>query len=218
MWRLSTARPLTIPATPAMSPANEDDCYTGADVQIAILKETNGTDDECPDILVDETVTWTYTVTNPGNVALSNVVIVDDNGTPGDTSDDFNPAFVGGDADCDGELDTGETWTYETSGTAVAGEYTNIATANGDYVASAQLTIAADEASEDDCYTGVEAGIAIVKTTNGTDDVCPVVAVGSAILWGYTVTNTGDLAIENVVVVDDAGTAGDPSDDFNPTS
>ena len=37
--------------------------------------------------------------------------------------DDFSPTFTGGDTDNDGELDTDETWTYEATGTAVAGQY-----------------------------------------------------------------------------------------------
>jgi hypothetical protein len=189
---------------------------------ISILKETNGTDGECPDVLVGSTVTWTYTVTTgEGNVALSNVVVSDDNGTPLNPDDDFNPDFVGGDTDGDGKLDVGETWTYTATAAALAGEYVNVATADGAFVVDLDPPFADVNTpvsdSEEDCYTGLESNIFIVKTTNGTDDFCPEVEVGSTVTWGYTVTTTGDVSIENVVVVDDAGTPGDTIDDFNPT-
>ena len=165
-------------------------------------------------MLVGSTVTWTYTVTNPGNVAIANVVVSDDNGTAGEPRDDFNPTFVGGDTDGNGELDVAETWTYTANAAALAGEYENIATVNGAFVAPGANTPVSD--IEEDCYTGLEANIHIVKTTNGTNDVCPDVLVGSTVTWGYTVTTTGDFAIQNVVVSDDNGTAGDTSDDFTP--
>ena len=55
-------------------------------------------------------------VGNSGSVELENVVVSDDNGTPTDASDDFNPqavlegAFNVGDTDDDGLLAPGEQW------------------------------------------------------------------------------------------------------------
>ena len=54
---------------------------------------------------IGSTVTFTYLVTNAGNVPLSGVTVRDDNGTPANPADDFNATFVGGDADADGLLD-----------------------------------------------------------------------------------------------------------------
>ena len=59
-----------------------------------------------------DTITYTYTVTNEGNAAIAGVVVTDDNLTPGNTSDDFNPSLTGGDTDSDSLLDVNETWTY----------------------------------------------------------------------------------------------------------
>jgi len=58
---------------------------------IDIEKATNGFDADTPSgpsILVGGLVTWTYVVTNVGDVDLTDIVVTDDNGTPGDTLDD----------------------------------------------------------------------------------------------------------------------------------
>ena len=75
---------------------------------INLVKLTNGTDNDTPTgpiVPVGSTVTFTYVVTNTGNVPLSGVTVRDDNGTPADPADDFDATFVGGDADADGLLD-----------------------------------------------------------------------------------------------------------------
>ncbi len=48
---------------------------------------------------VGSTVTFTYVVTNTGNVPLSGVAVRDDNGTPANPADDFDATFVGGDTE-----------------------------------------------------------------------------------------------------------------------
>ncbi len=97
---------------------------------IDIEKSTNDVDadtaDEAPEIPVGATVTWTYVVTNTGNVPFSEdeVVIVDDAGTPNDLSDDFSTASgrisrdTSTDAGMDGILSPGEMWTYTATDTA----------------------------------------------------------------------------------------------------
>ena len=67
-------------------------------------------------------ITYTYTVTNTGNAAIANVVVTDDNLTPLNPADDFNPTFSGGDTDNDGLLDVGETWTYTAAHTVTQAE------------------------------------------------------------------------------------------------
>jgi hypothetical protein len=181
---------------------------------IGVLKETNGTDDQCGTILTGETVTWTYTVENNGNLVLSNVVVTDDNGTPLDITDDFTANYVSGDTNADGKLGTTETWIFSASGTAQAGEYINIATVTGDWAFGQDSGSVAG--SEEDCYYGATAAIDIVKMTNGTDDECPVVAVGDTVTWTYNITNGGDIALTNILVTDDNGTPLDITDDFNP--
>lgn len=102
---------------------------------IDIEKATNGADADTPPgpiIEVGGTATFTYEVTNTGDVPLANVVVTDDNGTPDDPTDDFNPMFTGGDLNDNDLLDLEETWTYEAERVDVPeGQYTNTATVSG---------------------------------------------------------------------------------------
>lgn len=185
---------------------------------IGINKETNGTDDTCPNILTGEDVTWTYTVENNGNLELSNIVVTDDNGTPLDDTDDFHPTYVSGDTDGDSKLDTTETWIYTATllGGAVAGEYTNIAYVTGAWSFGGDSGTV--NSNESDCYFGADPKLDIVKLTEGTDNQCPVLSVGEDVTWTYNVTNSGNIAYAaaDFEVSDDNGTPGDDTDDFNP--
>ena len=78
-------------------------------------------------LAVGSTATFTYVVTNTGNLPLGSVTVRDDNGTPANPSDDFAPQFLSGDTNNNGRLDPGEIWQYRATGTAVEGQYANTA-------------------------------------------------------------------------------------------
>jgi hypothetical protein len=191
--------------------------YFGVRSEIHVEKATNGQDADTPTgplVAVGSTVTWTYVVTNPGNVPLANVTLRDDSGTPGNLADDFTPTFVGGDANSNGQLDPGESWQYQATGPAVAGQYANVATASG--VDPLGQTRTDTDPSH---YFGVRSEIRVEKATNGQDadtPTGPLVAVGSTVTWTYVVTNPGNVPLANVTLRDDSGTPGNLADDFTP--
>jgi len=137
------------------------------------LGEDADTPEDAVDIGLGDTVIWTYAVTNSGSEAMDNVVIVDDAGTPGDTSDDFSTidgaivaltdedGFNVGDVDQNGLLDAGETWLFEAMDMARnMGVYCNEATATVDLVMSA--TSVSD--SDTSCYNGTLPDIDVCET------------------------------------------------------
>ena len=212
---------------PLDEPVTDEDVshYYGARPQIEVEKATNGADADLatgPLVAQGGAVVWTYQVSNPGNVPLTDVVVIDDNGTPGQAGDDFHPpaesagGFNIGDADQDGLLDPGEVWQYEADGVAIAGQYGNIATV--------AATDPLDETVTDDDpshYFGVVAGIDVEKATNSEDaddPTGPLLPVGILVGWTYQVSNTGNVPLAGVTVVDDHGTPGDTGDDFQPTA
>ncbi len=114
--------------------------------EINIEKATNGIDADAPtgpNITVGDTVTWTYVVTNPGDVPLSSIEVTDN-------IDGVNPEYVSGDENEDGILDLDETWIFEAEGVAEEGQYANIGSVEG--TSEEGETVTADDPSH---YIGV---------------------------------------------------------------
>lgn len=100
--------------------ASDPSHYFGTDAEIALEKETNGADADStpgPIIAVGDAVTWRYRVANPGNVALTDIVVTDDRGVevtcPRDT------------------LEPGDEMICKATGLAEEGQYSNLGTATG---------------------------------------------------------------------------------------
>ena len=172
----------------------DDANYFGADPKIAINKVTNGADGQT--ILAGSPVTWTYTVSNAGNVALSSINVTDDQGV--------TPVYQSGDSNSNSLLDLGENWIYKATGTATVGNYSNIGTATGSFN---NTPVSATDPSN---YFGANPGINIDKVTNNgaVQGDGLLIQQGSAIDWLYTVTNTGNVALSNVSVTDNKLAAG----------
>jgi hypothetical protein len=178
--------------------------YFGADPQISIVKLTNGSDTGT--YLVGSAITWTYAVKNTGNVALGPPTVVDDKlGAITNYT---------GDIDNDSILSVGETWTYSTTGTAVADGYINLGTATDSFTDDAGHTKPLS-VSDPSGYFGADPQIAIQKVTlDGTTSAATVasdyaaggdgrtILSGEAVSWIYAVTNVGNVALSSVGVAD----------------
>ncbi|MGE0367312.1 MAG: hypothetical protein AB7Q00_16435, partial [Phycisphaerales bacterium] len=177
-------------------------------VKDAALADEGEVADEAGDVII-----YTYTVTNTGNAAIANVVVVDDNATPGDTSDDVTLTLDSGDLDSDGLLDVGETWNYSASYVVTqddldSGEaITNIAVVTGTEA----------DGDSDDATVTIDQNKALNIEKDAVVGDGAADEVGDVITYTYTVTNTGNAAVANVVVVDDNATPGDTSDDVTLT-
>ena len=174
---------------------------------IAIVKTgvfVDGNGNQCAD--EGEMIDYTFVVTNQGNVSLANIMVND----PLLGGPIAGPAS--GDTDGDTELDVTETWIYMASYAITqadidAGQVTNQATADGTAPSGTVVSDLSDDNSvlEDDPTVVTlcqNASIALIKM--GELPVpgggCPV--VGDTILYTFTVVNTGNQSLTNVIVTD----------------
>src|SRR5262249_25893880 len=143
---------------------------------------------------------------------------------PNDTSDDFHPKYVSGDANSNGLLDTNETWLYTSSGVvsykAQADFYGNIATVTA--TGSGQTVTASDA----NYHFGTTPSLFVLKAINAANPMMPTpeelaqtspgrqLAVGTSVVWTYQVYDMGDAPVKVTFVRDDAGTPSNTSDDF----
>lgn len=174
--------------------------------EITIKKFTNNLDvgsSPGPYIPSGQPITWTYVISNTGNVPLTDIDLKDDNGTPGGTGDDIDVCSYG-------ELNPGVHRTCYHYGFAGEGQFENMATASAYYT----TTISASDSSY---YYGAWTEVEIEKSTNGENaDLAPglYIAAGQPITWTYVITNSSNVDLSNVTASDDMGTPGDIGDDI----
>ncbi|MBU3821595.1 DUF11 domain-containing protein [Flavobacteriaceae bacterium XHP0103] len=171
-------------------------------IKTAVFNDENT--DGCAN--VGETISYSFAVTNQGNVSINTVAIVDPLIT--------NPiVLASGDADGDSELDVSETWTFTANYTITqadidAGSVSNQATVTGVGADGTNVSDMSDDdniSQDDSTITPLcqDEGIALIKTAvfndedgNGCSDV------GETLTYTFTVSNQGNTAIENLVLTD----------------
>jgi uncharacterized repeat protein (TIGR01451 family) len=148
---------------------------------LSLDKKTNGVD--VAEVAAGSTITWTYLVTNTGNVAIDSITVEDNRE---------------GSITCPkSTLEVGENMTCSKTGTAIAGEYDNLGTVRANFQGT---SLVAQDNSE---YYGVLAALALNKTTNGQDGGNIITL--STVEWRYEVTNIGNVPLFNLLVIDDQG-------------
>ncbi len=156
--------------------------------EITVNKDVNQAEISAP-----TTLTYTITVTNTGNVSLTNVVLTDD--LAGDAT------LTSGD-DGDGILEVGEAWIYTATYAATQADIN----AGDDLVNVASVTTTEITTPvTDDAVTTITAtpAMTVEKVVDLTEISSP-----ATLTYTITVTNTGNVSLTNVVLTDDlAGSA-----------
>ncbi|WP_431158430.1 DUF7507 domain-containing protein, partial [Winogradskyella poriferorum] len=203
------------------------------DPSIEAVKTVAITNDVAPvGASLGDTVEYTITVTNTGNVTLDGVGIVD-------TFEDANgntltlltgPTFVSADAgSLEGDLLVGETATYTATyvieqDAVDAGGFSNSVLADGDSPADTNVDDTSDDGddtdgnTEDDATETIiiqEPSMAIEKASSLDLGADGIATVGDIITYTYTITNTGNTTLFDVSVTEDTtdftGTGGLPT-------
>ena len=142
---------------------------------------------------VGDTLTYRYTLSNTGNVRISDISVTDDRISTVSCA-------VAGQGNGDTVLDPGETVICTATDTVTqadldAGSVTNNAEATGTPAGGTLTPATATETVEAD----QQPSLSLVKTANDTR----FDAVGDELSYDYTVTNTGNVRVTDLVVTDD---------------
>lgn len=182
--------------------ANEDDptpVSTGVTQTIALVKTVDTSALQSPP-QVGDTLTYSFTVTNTGNVNVSNINIVDTS-LPGMV---FSPAPIA--LLTPGQSSSAQLATYALTQPDIdAGVVTNTASASGtgpygDSVSDTSGTAAGNDTPTEASITQ-SPELDLVKTISGTTITDPTV-VGQTISYAFTVTNTGNVTLTGVDIAD----------------
>jgi len=183
---------------------------------VSIAKTVTGVIDGTPDRQADsagDVINYSVAVKNTGSITLAGVRVTDDNLTPGNTGDDVSLSNPAGDANSNGVLDVGETWTYTFSHKVTQAEMdagtilTNVATVTTDET----------DPQKSSATTPIvqTPKLAITKTAvveDGTAD-----KAGDVIDYTIAIKNTGNVTLSSVNVTDSMPgvTLGSPTEDTN---
>ena len=186
----------TANATPARgtytAPTADESVASGTpSPEITFIKTASATSG----VVAGDTVIYTYTAQNTGNVALTNVQVSDVHNGAG-TLGPITPASVA-------SLPVGQTATFTANYTVeqadidAGGDITNTATVTADPVRGPPLP--ATTADESVAPAAPAPALTMVKTALNTD----FAVVGDTIDYEYVVTNSGNVSVSNISVTDD---------------
>ena len=172
---------------------------------IAVVKAASSATIGC--VGEGDLVTYTFTVTNTGDVSINTITITDDL-LGGDITATLT---LTGDTDNDGLLDPTETWIFTapdytiTQADVDAGNITNNVTADGlepDGTTTVQATDTyVIDASNSDVTLCSDSGIVVFKAASSATVGC--VGVDDLVTYTFTVVNNGQVSISNITITDD---------------
>jgi len=153
-------------------------------------------DDGTPGLSAGDTITYTISVTNPGNVSLTGITATDPL---------VALTFVGGDTDNDFRLDPAETWTY--TGSYSITNFDLATRGGGDDDIDNTVTADSNESAPDtdSQETLIDPNVSMAVTKVGTlndDDGTPGLSAGDTISYLITVENNGTSDLTNPVISD----------------
>ena len=148
-------------------------------------------------IYSEQVVTYTYRITNTGDVTLTSVILIDDNGTPIDSSDDITVCQ-------DISLAAEATTSCSHSTTTIAQTTISTATVTGQDPLDNPVTNSASTT-----ISVISPAIKLTITPNQT-----TIYSKQVVTYTYRITNTGDVTLTSVILVDDNGTPIDSSDNI----
>ncbi len=197
-------------------------------------------------INVGDTITYTATIVNTGNVTLTNLTFEDinDSGTPGNMADDITISGLTGitgliDADTDMQTDdlavgatATATYTYIIQAGQEGDTITNVATVDSDQTgeqtddATVTVVTTATPSIDLEKLVSINGGPNFDADDFATDTSYPVAQRGDTATYTITVENDGGTPIDitnattssGYTVMDDNKSPSDTSDDFYPDS
>ncbi len=139
---VNTATAIATGANGAVVDTDSDSRSVMQNAAVSVMAAINGSPastDEIVEAEVGSTVTWSYEVSNDGNVSLEAVEVVSDSGV-------VVTADVTSDENSDGILSPGETWMFTATDEATEGEFSSMdlitsTTVNGEAVSTEASTI-----------------------------------------------------------------------------
>jgi uncharacterized repeat protein (TIGR01451 family) len=152
---------------------------------------------------VGDTITYTLTVTNTGNVAINNITVID-------ALLSVNPIAVSPSNLLPGEVATATVTYTITQSDMNTGSVTNTAVASGFTLGGMLVTDTSDEGNSGNgndnptiTLLTQNPSIAIIKTAEFNDDNGDGFAqAGETITYSFTVTNTGNVSLINIRITD----------------
>ncbi len=155
-------------------------------------------------------ITYTFELTNTGNVTLSSPQITDPICETPASPLTFSSGYQSGDTGTVGEMEAGETWVFECEYTidqddVNAGEVANTAVGTGTPPASSGLPAPTNTASnladaQQNAAIALDKSSSLPTVANGT--LPAATDVGDTIEYSFEVENTGNVTLTNVTVTD----------------